>query len=213
VEVLQLPRPCPVISIGKTSPCQQANQRTRQPVSSSDVAQDDSAPFVHRIDEAFAQCCAQNSENIADVCSALFEDSTEANVPIHTILEICMMSVEHAAAFLENHAHLALSKEEYRTEIEQAPTYELLKTQFCHSMQQLFLLFDRVGNRRLQSPYASPKSIWLSTTTMEMLSLEGVSEIVHLNSSYFSALFKRASDKALPNMYWIFVSRRPRNFI
>lgn len=156
------------------------------------VAQDDSAPFVHRIDEAFAQCCAQNSENIADVCSALFEEFDEANVPIHTILEICMMCVEHAASFLENHAHLALSKEEYRTEIEQTPTYELLKTQFCHSMQQLFLLFRQSRESAIAKPIRIAQEYLAQHYHDEMLSLEGVSEIVHLNSSYFSALFKKS---------------------
>ncbi|NCB98793.1 MAG: AraC family transcriptional regulator [Bacteroidia bacterium] len=157
-----------------------------------DIAQDYSARYVLKIDEVFAQCCAQNSENIAEVCTVLLEEFDKGKVPIYTIFDTCVLAVKHAVAFLENHAHIELSIDMYLTEIEQAQTYELLKTQFCNSMQQLFSLFRQSRESAIAKPIRIAQEYLAQHYQDEMLSLEGVSEIVHLNSSYFSALFKKS---------------------
>lgn len=156
------------------------------------IAEETSAPYVKRLDEAFCQCCAQNTEDIASVCNALFEEFDRLKVPIHTILDTCMLSVEHAAIFLKDHAQIELSTEEYLAEVQQAQTYETLRKQFCNSMLQLFSLYRQSRELAIAKPIRIALEYLAQHYQDEMLSLEGVSEIIHLNSSYFSALFKKS---------------------
>jgi two-component system response regulator YesN len=156
------------------------------------VEEENSAPYVRRIDEAFKQCCAQNSDEIGSVCLALLEEIDRAKEPMHTVLNAFKLSIEHAAEFIKMHAQLEIKTEEHVAEVDQAPTYEDLKKQFCTSMQHLFTLYRQSRESSIAKPIRIAQEYLAQHYQDELLSLEGVSEIVHLNSSYFSALFKKS---------------------
>jgi len=156
------------------------------------MEEENSTPYVRRIDDAFKQCCAQNSDEIGSVCHALLEEIDRVKEPIHTVLNAFKLSIEHAAEFINMHAQLEIQIEEYVAEVDQAPTYEDLKKQFCTSMQHLFTLYRQSRESSIAKPIRIAQEYLAQHYQDELLSLEGVSEIVHLNSSYFSALFKKS---------------------
>lgn len=144
----------------------------------------------------FQSSCAQNSLDLLKKGTAtlLYELMQEKPSPyaylqqIHTVYEHvgeflcaqvgkdeeCLNLVERGAFLLTN-----------------ATTLEALDSQFTRLMEHLFAFYQDRREKNLARPIVKAQMFIASHYGDELLSLESVSEVVNLNSSYFSALFKK----------------------
>ncbi|MPM46184.1 HTH-type transcriptional activator RhaR [bioreactor metagenome] len=153
-----------------------------------------SASYVRRLDECFAQACAQNSSDTLIWCPQVFSEFEKNHEQPYTILESLCIATTHAIAFIKDHGNDDLAECDMES-IEQAQSLEEAIQQFHTVFSKLHAAFLAMQETAIAKPIRIALEYISTHYQDELLSLESVSGIVQLNSSYFSALFKKSVGK------------------
>lgn len=153
-----------------------------------------SAAYVRQLDECFAQACAQTNSETLQWCPQVFSEFEKNHEQPYTILESLSTAANHAITFIRDHGNDDLAAFDMES-IEQAQSLEEAIQQFHASFSRLHASFLAMQETAIAKPIRLALEYISTHYQDELLSLESVSGIVQLNSSYFSALFKKSVGK------------------
>ena len=148
-----------------------------------------SASYVRRLDECFAQACAQNSSDTLIWCPQVFSEFEKNHEQPYTILESLCIATTHAIAFIKDHGNDDLAECDMES-IEQAQSLEEAIQQFHTVFSKLHAAFLAMQETAIAKPIRIALEYISTHYQDELLRLESVSGFVQMISSYFSALFK-----------------------
>lgn len=142
--------------------------------------------------------CAQNSRPaLQDLCSTFLASS--AHFSPYVQAKHIFAGFEAGSVFIVERMDFCESSEailaEKRQLLENAYSLDLLWGAFSLGMEMLFDLYLEKKEESLCKPIIKAQEYLALHFHDELISLESVSEVVNLNSSYFSSLFKKSCNK------------------
>lgn len=141
------------------------------------------------IASSFTQHCAQGNPNLQSLVDPLFKElSTE---PVALIEEVLLQSFLDAQGFVEEQNPDLEIDPELLFALRDAATVEDLRLRYQQSLSELIQAHTENQEHALSKPIKLAKAMIDQEFCDELLSLERVSDAVHLNPSYFSGLFKK----------------------
>lgn len=144
---------------------------------------------VEFVRQRFTQACAQMSESAEELVNELF--NTIEKEPISVIEHVLLQSFSYAQRFVEEQNPDLEENQELWLTIRDASTLEDLRFRYQSGLTELLHLHVQHQEHALSRPIKLAKALIDQQYGDELLSLERVSEAVHLNPSYFSGLFKK----------------------
>lgn len=158
----------------------------------ADQLEDDTCTsYLNDIASSFEQCCAQAETDATTFCKPLFSRFEMDGATVHIIQETLIRSHAQALDFLRTQLQAELDDHEVVFDHHQCNTLEELKHHYCIAMQDLLTGYQRIRDTSVSKPIRLALEYLEHHYQDEMISLEAVSGHVQLNSSYFSALFKK----------------------
>ncbi|AEV28237.1 response regulator containing CheY-like receiver domain and AraC-type DNA-binding domain [Sphaerochaeta pleomorpha str. Grapes] len=149
-------------------------------------------PFFSSIEIAYAQ---GSLEKLQDSCTALLVGLSQGNLSPYAYEQTLLACYERQCLFIRQQKNLEVTAQ---NEIEKgffllknARSMQALDKAFCISTENLFTFFEEQNQATIAKPIRLAQQIIAREFANEMLSLESISDQVNLNSSYFSALFKK----------------------
>lgn len=144
--------------------------------------------------------CAQNSEEeLATQCTALLADMERLALSPYAKSQFALECFDKGAGFIIEQMHASAHRDarlpEQRQRLENAYSWALLQEAFSSGMQEIFRLYREEKDELLSKPIRKAQEYLALHFHDELISLEQVSEVVNLNSSYLSSLFKKSCNK------------------
>ncbi|MDY0289801.1 MAG: response regulator [Sphaerochaeta sp.] len=144
--------------------------------------------------------CVQNSmSSLSSHCSILIAEIGASHLSPYVRSTYILDCFEQGSSFILE--HMALEGQpnsvfvEKRQYLDNAFSMDLLEEAFRTSMEDIFSLYLQDKEENLSKPVRKAQEYLAQHFQDELLSLESISEVVNLNSSYFSSLFKRSCNK------------------
>ncbi len=138
--------------------------------------------------------CAQSSRTaLLAHCSTFL--ATTAHFSPYVQAKHILACFEAGSAFFVEHMASDAMLGEKRQLLDNAYSLDLLHKAFSAGMQELFDLYLVDKEESLCKPIRKAQEYLALHFHDELISLESVSEVVNLNSSYFSSLFKKSCNK------------------
>ena len=144
--------------------------------------------------------CAQTSlPDLVSHCSTFLASLTSANLSPYAQAKHIFECFEDGSAFIMDHMACDVPTDsilvEIRQRLDNAYSLALLQQAFSTGMEELFYLYQEEKEENLCKPIRKAQQYLALHFQDELISLETVSEVVNLNSSYFSSLFKKSCNK------------------
>ena len=144
--------------------------------------------------------CAQNSEAaLTSHCTSFLTALDAANLLPYAKAQCIINCFDEGSRFIAEHMvgneNTRLILVEKHQRLENAYSMDLLLKAFTASMQDVFSLYLDEKEENLSKPILKAQEYLAQHFHDELISLETVSEVVNLNSSYFSTLFKKNCGK------------------
>lgn len=151
----------------------------------------DLEPYLDFIASWFEQCCAQESLNMRQFCLDLFDKLEKNRISLYATMEIFLQSYRQALHFAKEQCAQENAVQNNEQLINEAESLEAAKEAYCNVMNSLLCQYREAREVLVSKPIRLSITYLQEHYKDEMLSLELLSEHVNLNSSYFSALFKK----------------------
>ena len=140
--------------------------------------------------------CAQNSQaSLIDHCATFLSRLDDASLSPYGKSHFIFTCYDEASAFILEHmdgdGQPGPALVEKRHRLENAYSMALLEKAFAVSMEEVFTLYLKEKEDNLSKPIRKAQEYLALHFQDDLISLESVSEVVNLNSSYFSSLFKK----------------------
>lgn len=149
-------------------------------------------PFFSSIEIAYAQ---GSLEKLQDSCTALFSRLKQENLSPYFYEQTLLACYNRQTLFIRQQKNLATTAldeiEKGLFLMKNARSLQALDNGFCISTENLFAFFEEQSQATIAKPIRLAQQIIAREYGNDMLSLESISDRVNLNSSYFSALFKK----------------------
>ena len=152
--------------------------------------------LLKNFSSTFQSSCAQNSLTfLKNSCSALLFELMKTKPSPYAYFQQILSAYHHVSDFLLT--QVGMDEESLNLvekgifQLTNAATLEGLGLKFCLLMEQLFCFYQERREKSFARPIVKAQMYIASHYGDELLNLESVSEAVNLNSSYFSALFKK----------------------
>jgi two-component system response regulator YesN len=149
-------------------------------------------PFFSSIEVAYAQ---DSLPMLQQALSTLLAGLTAAKLSPFAYQESLHACYERQCLFIKQQKNLDVRTQDEIEKgnflMENARSLQALDIAFCLSGEKLFICFEEQSQAILAKPIRLAQQLMAKQFSDEMLSLESISEQVNLNSSYFSALFKK----------------------
>ncbi len=159
----------------------------------TDIDRTDLSPYLKNVSCAFQQACVQEEEEAPAFCAELLKRMNKENLSAYQVAYILCTSFEQAVQFLREQRLENQDVQNLSNALQDAATLTELKQQYCIAMKGLLGLNRQHRDLLLSKPIRLAQTYMMQHYHDELISLESVSEQVHLNSSYFSALFKKST--------------------
>ncbi|MDT4761508.1 response regulator [Sphaerochaeta sp. PS] len=163
-----------------------------EPLSDSNLVQ----PFVEDLQRSFAQ---NSPELLASQCREFLSRLEDLQLSAYSLQSTIMDCFSESSAYVlsllgsdENCEKPILGM---RQQLENAHSHHLLQQAFQESLAKLLQLCMQEKEESLSKPVRKAQEYLAQHFHDELISLESVSEVVNLNSSYFSALFKKSCNQ------------------
>ncbi|MGE4453543.1 MAG: response regulator [Sphaerochaeta sp.] len=148
--------------------------------------------YLYNIASSFEQCCAQENLDTEQLASDVFCTLEKQQVSLYTTVEVLLQSYRQALQFAKQQCTQSNVIENQEQAMLESSSLEALQEAYRKAMQSLLVQYREEREVQVSKPIRSSVGYLQEHYKDEMLSLELVSEQVHLNSSYFSALFKKS---------------------
>lgn len=140
--------------------------------------------------------CAQNSQaSLLNHCATFLSRLNAAGLSPYCKSQYIFTCFDEASAFIIGHMGFdgqpGSTWVEKRQRLENAYSMALLEKSFAVSMEEVFCLYLKEKEDNLSKPIRKAQEYLALHFQDDLISLESVSEVVNLNSSYFSSLFKK----------------------
>lgn len=149
-------------------------------------------PFLQSVAVSFEKCCAQDNLNTDYLTSDMFRTLEKQQVSLYTTVEVLLQSYRQALQFAKEQCAQEDTVENHEQAMLEAESLEAVKLAYCKAMHTLLVQYREAREVLVSKPIRISINYLQKHYKDEMLSLDLVSEQVHLNSSYFSALFKKS---------------------
>lgn len=139
----------------------------------------------------FEQYCAQEELHSHPLAVELFSMLEQQKESLATTVEALLVSYAQAYEFVKQQGDYSLEGVPVAHQLLRVATLADLKKKYEEALDSLLNAFLQGREATLSKPIKIALNYLQNHYQDELLSLESVSEIVNLNSSYFSALFKK----------------------
>lgn len=147
--------------------------------------------YLNFVATTFEQYCAQEELHSQPMVVELLAMLDENRESLATTVETLLVSYEQAYEFVKQQGTEGMEGVPIASQLLRVATLADLKKKFEEALDLLLNVFLQGRDATLSKPIKIALSYLQYHFQDELLSLESVSEIVNLNSSYFSALFKK----------------------
>ena len=141
--------------------------------------------------------CAKNSKtDLSRYCKTFLDELDGTKISPFDKFNHILACFDGGATFILEHMNTTVTPyESIRQRLENAYSMELVQEAFVLCMQEVFDLYLEDKEETLSKPIRTAQEYLALHFSDELISLESVSEVVNLNSSYFSSLFKKSCNK------------------
>ncbi|WP_320129260.1 response regulator [uncultured Sphaerochaeta sp.] len=148
--------------------------------------------FFSTLEDSFAK---ESLELLRDNCLSLLKKISSSSLSPYAHQQILFDCFSRLVSFIRQQ-NVCIAETEKAIEkgyscLDNARTLVLLDAVFCESVENLFVLFIEHAKQTISKPIRLAQQLIAKQYSDERLSLEAISDQVNLNSSYFSALFKK----------------------
>jgi len=144
--------------------------------------------------------CVQNSMSaLSSHCFTFLADLEAITLSPYAKAKLILDCFEQGSTFIMEHMALSGLPDsilgDKRQHLDNAYSMTLLQEAFSTCMEEVFSLYLAEKEENLSKPIRKAQEYLALHFHEELISLESVSEVVNLNSSYFSSLFKKSCNK------------------
>ncbi len=156
--------------------------------------------FINSFVQGLQGICVQNSlSELSKYCCDFLVEIADFAFSPYVRSRYILDCFEQGSTCIIKHSSLEEQSEsilrDKRQPLDNAYSMDLLEAAFCTSMEDVFSLFLQEKEENLSKPIRKAQEYLALHFQDELISLESVSEVVNLNSSYFSSLFKKSCNK------------------